>query len=724
MNRFFINKRILVFLLGTILFSCVDTEYKTPTEVNPEPIAPGTATISIADLKAMHNGRDNDTTSIPNNTTIVGQVVSSDRDGNIYKEIYLQDSTAGILIRIDAAPLYTQFQMGQQVAVVCDNLVLGSYASMVQLGIPSLYNGSPAAGRIPAPIVGQYFTTGKVDSVVIAEVTIKEIQEKLNDYVGKRVKISSVEVSASHKGKIYGGNRFFNDGSTTKDIILRTSGYADFAGDTLPSGIGTMYGVVSRFRDDAQIYINTPETDMVGFTEDDGGTDPGDGDGNTPTLKIHINEEFNGTKYDKIVLEGWNNIIETGTKAWFYNEFQGNSYANLSVYKAEEARKVWLITPKLNVTEAENKNISFTSREEFRTTATLTVMVSSDYDGEEAPSEYNWTEIEPTLGTGGNGGYGPWTASGDFDISSYGDVVVAFVYEGEENVADGGFSIDDFKFNEGYEGGGNNPDDYYGAVEGLSGYDLKTGLYQILSTNTTVLSYTPGVWEAYESTDDKYGRGEKIWDMYSDIPDPNDPNTPDADQPGEYEYYYGSEGDQCSNTPGYENSCYNREHSFPSSWFDKGYPMFTDVHHIVPSDSYVNSRRSNYPYGEVGNVSWTSTNGSKLGSAAAGLGYSGTVFEPIDDYKGDFARIYLYMATRYENQIGTWESNATSADDILDGSSDQVYETWYLNLMKKWHFADPVSQKEIERNEAIFQLQGNRNPFVDHPEFVAEIWGN
>ncbi|MBB6461741.1 endonuclease [Flammeovirga kamogawensis] len=731
MHRFIINKRILVFLLGAIFFSCVDTDYKTPQEVSPEPIAPGTATISIADLKAMHNGRDNDTTSIPDNTVIVGQVVSSDRDGNIYKEIYLQDSTAGILIRVDAAPLYTQFQMGQQVAIVCDDFVLGSYASMVQLGIPSLYNGTPAAGRIPAPIVGQYFVTGTLDSVVVAEVSVKELQENLDTYAGKRVKIANIQVSKSDEGKTYADaekeltqNRYFNDGSTTQDIILRTSGYSDFAGDTLPYGMGTMYGVVSRFRDDAQIYINTPETDMVNFTVIDGGTPDDSTVVTPPTVVDFINESFNGTKYDEIVLEGWNNIIETGTKAWFYNEYQGNAYANLSVFKAGEARKVWLITPVLNVLGAENKTISFKSRSEYLKTATLKVMVSADYDGALAPSEYSWTEINPTIGTGNEDGYGPWTSSGDFDISSYGNVVVAFLYDGEEGVEDGGFSIDDFKFNEGHSGGEVDPTEYYNAVDGLTGYTLKTGLYQIISSNTTVLEYTPGVWEAYATTDDKYGQGQIIWDMYSDIPDPNNPSVPDAAQPNEYEYDYGQGGDQCTNTPGYEEGCYNREHSFPKSWFDDGYPMYTDIHHVVPSDSYVNTRRSNYPYGEVGNATWTSTNGSKLGSAVSGLGYSGTVFEPIDEYKGDFARIYFYMATRYENVIDGWDRNSSSADDVLNGTSNQVYETWYLNLMKKWHTNDPVSQKEIERNEAIFLIQGNRNPFIDHPEYVTEIWGN
>ncbi len=106
------------------------------------------------------------------------------------------------------------------------------------------------------------------------------------------------------------------------------------------------------------------------------------------------------------------------------------------------------------------------------------------------------------------------------------------------------------------------------------------------------------------------------------------------------------------------------------------------------------------------------------------MGYSGTVFEPINEFKGDLARGYLYMATRYQNLIGNWESITGNSDAILDGSSNQVFEQWTLDLLLKWHEQDPVSQKEIDRNNAAQEFQSNRNPFVDHPEFARAIWGN
>jgi endonuclease I len=237
------------------------------------------------------------------------------------------------------------------------------------------------------------------------------------------------------------------------------------------------------------------------------------------------------------------------------------------------------------------------------------------------------------------------------------------------------------------------PDGYYDNASGLSGVALKAALHGIIDGHT-VLSYTPGVWNAYQTTDLK--ANGKIWDMYS-----------------VYEYTF--ETDQNSgSTPGSEGVDYNREHSWPQSFFNKATPMVTDLFHVYPSDTYVNGKRSNYPYGEVSSASYTSTNGSKLGTARSGLGYTGTVFEPIDDYKGDFARTYFYMATRYYTEDGSWLDWA-----MADGVE---LKQWAIDMLLQWHENDTVSTKEINRNDAIYALQYNRNPFIDHPEYVSYIW--
>ena len=243
------------------------------------------------------------------------------------------------------------------------------------------------------------------------------------------------------------------------------------------------------------------------------------------------------------------------------------------------------------------------------------------------------------------------------------------------------------------------PPGYYDPATGLSGTALQQALHNIIKDHDTE-TYNQ-LWSDFASTDKK--ANGKVWDMYSDVPGGTPP----------YEYTFFS--NQCGNYSG-EGDCYNREHSFPKSWFGGTvYPMYSDLFHLYPTDGYVNSRRSNYPYGEVNNASWTSMNGCKVGDNTY-PGYSGTVFEPIDDYKGDFARTYFYMATRYLGEDNGWPGSA-----MVNGSQPKE---WALNMLYEWHNNDPVSEKETERNDAVYDIQNNRNPFIDHPEYVGMIWFN
>ena len=252
---------------------------------------------------------------------------------------------------------------------------------------------------------------------------------------------------------------------------------------------------------------------------------------------------------------------------------------------------------------------------------------------------------------------------------------------------------------------------YYKAAKGKLGCDLKTALFRIIRNHQT-RNYGD-LWQMIQTADlDKYYEGDNtILDRYSENPSGSD------------FFEYSKKVDQCGKSRK-EGDCYNREHSIPKSWFSKQKPMLTDGHHIFASDGYVNSRRSNYPYGEVQRATYTSQSGSMLGPGKSQLGYSGKVFEPIDEFKGDFARAYFYMATCYEDQIFKWKNNDRIANDVLDGTKCTVFVPWVLSTLKRWHKIDPVSRTDIYRNEEVFRFQGNRNPFVDHPEYVEAIWGN
>lgn len=246
---------------------------------------------------------------------------------------------------------------------------------------------------------------------------------------------------------------------------------------------------------------------------------------------------------------------------------------------------------------------------------------------------------------------------------------------------------------------GQAPPGYYSSANGLSGTALQQALHDIID-NHNVLSYTPGIWDAVKLTDAR--SDGTVWDMYSDNPAGTNP------------YNYTFVTDQCGNYNS-EADCYNREHSFPKSWFDDASPMYTDLNHIFPTDGYVNNRRGNYAFGETSSPSWTSQNGSKVGPSSVS-GFSGTVFEPIDEYKGDFARAHLYMAVRYYGEDSSWPGG-----DMTDGAQP---EEWALNMLLQWHSDDPVSTKETDRNDQVYSLQGNRNPFIDDPAFADKIWSS
>jgi len=168
-----------------------------------------------------------------------------------------------------------------------------------------------------------------------------------------------------------------------------------------------------------------------------------------------------------------------------------------------------------------------------------------------------------------------------------------------------------------------------------------------------------------------------------------------------------------------ECNCYNREHMLPKSWWGGSttVPMYTDLHHIIPTDFVANTTRSAYVYDEVLSPTWSNSLGSKLGTSTNFYGEK--AFEPADEYKGDVARTYFYMMTCYKDSSFTRGGRGSK---FFQSGTAKLNNT-ALNLLLKWHRNDSVSTKEKMRNEKVAQKQGNRNPFVDSPELVEYIWG-
>lgn len=239
------------------------------------------------------------------------------------------------------------------------------------------------------------------------------------------------------------------------------------------------------------------------------------------------------------------------------------------------------------------------------------------------------------------------------------------------------------------------------------------------------MSYN-GLWTAYQTTDvyplDSTGKAGKIWDMYSDCL-----FTPIGK----------GDGKQCGTYSGVCD-CFNREHSLPKSWFNEKTPAYYDLGHIVPTDGKVNGMRSNNVFGECasGYATWGTgklgkakavTTMNVKGSSTITTTFTGTAFEPADKYKGDFARMYMYMVIRYKpGNSNSVDLAAAGEGSTMFNSTDTNYglTDYSIALLMKWHRQDPVSQKEIDRNNGMETTQGNRNPFIDYPCLAEYLWGN
>lgn len=233
------------------------------------------------------------------------------------------------------------------------------------------------------------------------------------------------------------------------------------------------------------------------------------------------------------------------------------------------------------------------------------------------------------------------------------------------------------------------PAGYYAALKGKSEAALKTAAYQIINPHTKVSSYN--ALPSYFQKTDVYPNSTRWWDMYSDIP------------------LY---------APSF--SGLNREHSLPKSWWGGSTTVaaYTDINHLYPSEAKANQAKSNYPLGVIASgVTPTFQNGVVKVGTGVNSGGAKYVFEPADQYKGDFARTYFYMVTCYQDM--TWTYTYMCKNGTYPSLQD-----WAITMLLEWNRKDPVSQKELDRNEAVYKIQNNRNPFIDFPELAEYIWGN
>lgn len=392
--------------------------------------------LSIADLKAMHSiGAD--AVKVPAGTIIKGHVISSDETGNFFKNLYIQDETGGIQIRVDVNDLYLDYDLGRLMYIDCNDLFIGDFNGLPQLGAQGDGSG---VNRISANAATSILIRGPLESV--PEPATRTISSLSNADLNTWVTIEGLQYEDALLGDTYavpdGGfaqNRILNDcdGNT---LIIRNSDFADWAGTPIPDGNGRITAVFAVFGADFQLFINTPDdVEFTGSRCDGTGGGGGDGDGDA------IDEDFQaGNDFDPVNLDGWTNVSTTGVNVWTKNSFNGNGFAQATGFQASDAEvDSWLVTPEIDLSET--SMLSFESAVAFYVQDGLSVHFSEDFNGD--VNSATWTDVPCTLAGATNENF-EWVESGMIDLNTLAtsNGHIAFRYRGDNTSNTSTFRID------------------------------------------------------------------------------------------------------------------------------------------------------------------------------------------------------------------------------------------------------------------------------------------
>ena len=392
---------------------------------------------TIADLKAWH--QPDAFVEITDELIISGIVVANDESGNYFKELIIQDETAGIELSLDAVNLAFNYPVGMEIFVDCQGLFISDFAGTIILGGGTEENnGELRLARIEESLIPQIIGTGERNQPLpISTTTIEELSE---DDISTIIEIENIQFTDDDVSVTYAdGTNLLSINLDLEDcdgnqIVLRSSGFASFANETTPGGNGTITAIYSVFLDTKQLFIR--DTDDVNFNSDRcDGTSGGGGGGTDPTGSEILNESFDGlTDFEVLDLDGWSNIAEVGSddERWYKRSFNDDNYAEVTAFDSNDPENIlWLITPSFEIDGATFLNI--TTAQAFWVQDGLSVLISEDFDGD--VEDANWTVVEGRLA---NEGDDRWEQieSGDINLNQYvqsGEVHLAFRYEGSAN---------------------------------------------------------------------------------------------------------------------------------------------------------------------------------------------------------------------------------------------------------------------------------------------------
>ena len=436
-------KGLFCLALFSLMFSCVDQEFDAPpAQIIEIPDAPEVNS-SIAELKAQHVLGQ--ITEITEDIMIKGIIVANDETGNFYKTLVIQDESAGISISINATDLYNLHPIGMEMYINCNGLIMADFAGTISIGGSTFINnsGNPQLGGIEESLLTQYVFRGLKDQEL--PILNRNINELSNSDISSIVQISDLEfIDAQSNVPFADAINLQSINLTLADcdentILLRSSGYSNFASELTPGGNGTITAIYSVFNQDKQLFIMDPEDIEFNGDRCDGQSGGGDPDPDPMGTNI-LNETFSSqADFDVLNIPGWTNIAEVGSdeERWYKKSFDDDQYAEATAFQSNDDENIlWLITPAI---EIDGKTVlSFTSAQHHWEQDGFSVWISNDFDGD--VEDASWQTIDCTLPTENNDWYEK-VESGNVNLNSYfsaGEVHVAFKYEGSNAAGETG----------------------------------------------------------------------------------------------------------------------------------------------------------------------------------------------------------------------------------------------------------------------------------------------
>ncbi len=421
--------------------SCVKQAYEAPPDLSKsDPGLP--VNLTIAELKARFASAST-AQRIDSAWRIAGIVVADDRSGNFYKQITIQDSTAGITILIDRHALYSRYPVGRKLYIDLQGLYLGLYNSYPQLGFT---DASGAMSEIPPTVVDSFITGADYPHEIIPDTVALDVVKVVSPaYVNRLIVIKDVQFQASELGLTYaldpntasqsGTDRYIESCTGSGKLSVRTSNYASFRNAVVPAGKGTIAGIYTVFHNTPQLVIRDT-TDLSFYNPRCDSSTPG---------TIILNETFDGETTGDISLPGWTNYPEAGSEKWQYSNAgsTSNPYARISAYNTGQSSIIsWLITPPLDLSGVANAVLSFRSLSAFHNGAKLEVMYSTDFTGD--PASASWTPL-PAIISQNTGSFSgaSWVNSGEIQLPAATKLNIAFKYTGSDPDQTTTYEIDD-----------------------------------------------------------------------------------------------------------------------------------------------------------------------------------------------------------------------------------------------------------------------------------------